>query len=155
MSTQMVWTRQGMRLAPAGPFTAYKTYRIFAPPSTHWAPATCAEVGCGPYTGGWRTIVDETTDQGRAQAFYIRRRSGRRFTEDRDDAGLTVFAFEPGQRCFAADRHRRRLDRPPLYLVEDGDWRRKTGRRRHAGVMDWVDDFANHQDRIAAAVQRG
>src|SRR2546426_5952298 len=97
------------------------TYQILAPVATHWRPATCAEVDCGPYLHGWVSRVDERTDLGQAQAHYIRRESGRAHREERDDAGLTVFTFGPGQRCFAADNHHLRLDRVEIYRRRGGD----------------------------------
>jgi hypothetical protein len=50
-----------------------------------------------------------------------------------------------------------RLDRPELYLVADGDWRgNPTGRQRtHQNAADWVEDFGEHQLRIADQVERG
>ena len=97
-----------------------------------------------------------------ALTHYIRKNSGRRFVESRvlSDEGvpLTAFRFEAGQRCFRADEHRARLERPEIYLVRDGDWRgnpRGTEPRRHASAADWVDDFANHQETLANRLKEG
>lgn len=83
------------RSPPQLPAHAMKTYSIVSPISTHYRPATCAEVGCSGYTRGWLTVLDESTQQGQGQAYYIRRQSGRRFAEDRGSSGLTVFRFPP------------------------------------------------------------
>lgn len=142
------------RITPVLPTTAFKTYQVVAPPSTHWRPATCAEVDCGGFLHGWRSLIDERTALGQQQAHYIRRESRRKHTEHRDEAGLTVFDFEAGQRCFAP--HKVRLDRPEVYLVRGGDWRgNPAGQvRRHANAADWTEDFALHQERLADQIER-
>ena len=150
--------RQPFRVAPHLPAAAMKTYQILAPAGTHWRAATCAEVDCGAYLHGWATRVDEATDMGARQAHYIRRQSGRAFSAARDEAGLTVFTFPPGQRCFRASDHRVRLDRAEFFVVRDGDWRgnpRGTQPRQHVRAADWVDDFANHQQALANRLERG
>jgi hypothetical protein len=140
------------RITPNLPASAYKTYHITSPISTHYRTGTCAEAGCLAYRHGWQTSVDEATDLGQRQAHYIRKLAGRRFVERRTELGLTAFTFEPGQQCFA--EHKVSLDRPELYVVRGGDWRgNPTGDvRKHAGPDSWVNDFAEHQDRIARAV---
>jgi hypothetical protein len=143
-------------IQPNMPVTAYKTYRILAPVSSHFRPGTCAEADCPHYLGGWQSIIDESTVQGQEQAHYIRKLSGRSFKERRNEIGLTVFSFEAGQKCFGG-QHQVRLDRPELYVVQDGDWRgNPTGRvRRHADAADWVDDFGEHQQRLADLREEG
>lgn len=142
---------------PKLPVTAYKTYEIAAPRSTHFRAATCAEADCRYHVNGWQTAVDESTDLGKQQAYYIRNQSGRRYSEDRNlTPGLTLFTFEPGQTCFAADRHVVPLDRPALFLVRGGDWRgNPTGELVRRSADDWVDDFATHQDKLATELQKG
>jgi hypothetical protein len=153
------------RVDPKLPVGAMQTYQILAPAPTHFRPATCAEADCGNYRHGWVTQIDELTDQGKLQAWWIRNRSGRSFREDRDAApGLTVFTFEAGQTCFyrlgepldPARPHQVRIDRPEIFLVRGGDWRGHTGDvRRHTSPADWVDDFGEHQLRLADKVERG
>jgi hypothetical protein len=140
---------------PAMPPSAYKSYVISAPLRTHWGPATCAAVDCGHYLGGWDSLIDERTELGQQQAWYIRKESGRRFTEERRPDGLTVFRFEAGQRCF--QQHKARNMRPETYLERGGDWRgNPTGQRRvHARPDDWVESFALNQDRLRAIQERG
>ncbi|HZN70563.1 MAG TPA: hypothetical protein VFC00_02600 [Micromonosporaceae bacterium] len=146
---------QPFRITPKLPVQAMKTYQIHAPASTHFRAATCAEVECGAYTSGWRTTVDESTELGQGQAYYIRKQSGRLFTEHRNEANLTVFTFEAGQRCFQADAHRTRVERPEIYVVRNGDWRGYGEARRYSRAEDWVDDFANNQDQLARRLESG
>lgn len=126
-----------------------KTYVIDAPTRV----ATCAEVDCPHYLNGWRTVIDETTEQGQRQAVYVRQRSGRRFTEARAEGGLlTEFTFYPGQRCFT--EHHVHLDEQNSYLVRGGDWRGNplgVPTYRHTSADSWVDDFATHQERLRRA----
>jgi len=146
------------RITPALPAEQMKTYAVVTPRATHWRPATCSEAGCPNHLNGWKSVIDETTDLGRAQAAYIRERSGRRYTEWRDQPWLggTVFTFEAGQECFA--QHEVPLERDPLFLVRDGDWRgnpRGTPARVHQRPADWVEDFATHQQRLKDRLERG
>jgi len=141
------------RLGPGN----FKTYQILAPKSTHFRKATCEEFGCDAMANGWKTVVDETSEIGMAQALYIRKHSGRKFREDRGVVdNLTIFIFVAGQRCFR--EHMLRLDRPEVFLVKDGDHRgnpRGTEPRRHVRASDWVEDFAEHQDGIAQKIKEG
>lgn len=146
------------RVEPLMPAHAYKTYAIVAPRSTHFVPASCAEVDCPHFLNGWQSVIDETTELGQRQAYYIRKQSGRAHREERRPDGLTVFTFEAGQPCFDAGKHTRRLDRPELYIVRDGDHRgnpRGTEARQHARPQDWVEDFAEHQQALADEHQKG
>lgn len=137
------------RVQPVGPPGAYQTYRIISP-ADRAVKTACEEAGCAAWRYGWETRVDEGTDLGRAQAAYIRTRSGRTFRELRD-GGLTVFRFGPKQRCFAEHK-----TRPEIYLVRAGDWRADRGLiRRHTRAADWVEDFAEHQARLAEQQRRG
>lgn len=146
------------RIEPKLPAGAMKTYGILAPASTHFRVATCAEIDCPPHLYGWTTTVDERTELGQSQAHYIRKQSGRRFTETRNALGLTEFTFEAGQKCFKAGDHQARLERPEIFVVRDGDHRgnpRGTATRKHASAADWQDDFAHHQQTLADKFQEG
>lgn len=136
---------------PQVPVRAYQTYSIVSP-TDRTVVAACEQVGCAAWRNGWESTIDETTDLGKRQAAYIRRESKRTFREQRTAAGLTVFRFEPGQRCFAEHR-----TRPEIYAVRDGDYRgNPTGRaRRHQRPQDWVEDFGEHQQRIADQREKG
>lgn len=142
-------------LPPNLPKGMYRTFQISSPLATHYRPATCEETGCEAYTGGWRSSIDEATELGQRQAHYIRRESGRRFSEYRDDAGLTVFTFEAGQACFGAAQHTVRLDRPEIYTTKRGWYGCRGGERQHANAADWVDDFQTNQDWLKTRADRG
>ena len=104
--------------------------------------AACEDVRCESWQSGWETHIDEATPLGREQALYIRHMSGRTLTEQRTAAGITVFRFEPGQRCFAEHR-----TRPGRYLVR--------GVREHSNVGDWIEDAAEHVTSIEDQRKRG
>ncbi|MGA5116850.1 hypothetical protein [Streptomyces pseudogriseolus] len=145
-----------MRLQPNLRPAEYKTYAITAPISTHFRPGTCEEADCPNYRSGWKSVIDERSDLGQAQAHYIRKESGRKFTESQDAFGLTTFTFEAGQPCFT--QHKVRLERPELYIVRDGDWRGNplgTQVRQHTRPELWAEDFAEHQDRLARTIEKG
>lgn len=144
------------RLAPRLPAGRMKTYSITSPLPTHWRKATCAEVDCPAYASGWKSLIDESTELGQKQAHYIRKQSGRGFTEQREGA-LTAFVFEAGQPCFGADAHKLPTGRPELFKVRGGDWRGnpRGESRTHTRAADWVDDFANHQQALADRLARG
>jgi hypothetical protein len=144
------------RIAPKLDPQAFKTYQVVAPLPTHFRSASCQEARCSNYLSGWRTVIDEISDLGKRQAHYIRKQSGRAFTEYKDEAGMTAFTFEAGQRCFA--QHQVRTDTPEIYLVKGGDWRGNpmgVRPRRHASADDWVEDFAEHQQRLADEISKG
>lgn len=146
------------RLAPAMPPHAYKTYGMSLPLPTHWRNATCDEVDCEAYRGGWVTTVDLSTDLGQKQADYIRHDRSRQASEQRTGLSEAKFVYGPGQRCFAADDHRVPLDRAPRFVVAGGDWRgnpRGTPVQVHRNASEWCEDFAEHQDRLATAIRKG
>ena len=132
-------------IVPRLPAKAFKTYIVLSPHDTAIR-AVCEQVGCRRWHRGWKSIFDESTPRGRDQAAYVRCESGRTFREQRTGEGLTVFLFEPYQRCF--EDHQ---TWPEVYFVRGGDWRgNPTGQRRvHTRAADWVEDFALHQQRLA------
>lgn len=132
----------------------YKTYAVVSPLSTHWRKATCAEVDCPHYLNGWRTQVEQLTPDLREAV----RTSGRKYTVSAVAPGFTYLVFEAGQPCFAAATHRKRIEREPLYIVRDGDWRgnpRRTRARQHLNPQTWVEDFAEHQQKLADEIKKG
>jgi hypothetical protein len=138
------------RIEPAMPPQAYKTYQLVSPRDV-LVKTACEQVACPAWLNGWESPIDEATDLGRAQAAYIRQQSGRTFAELRTQAGLTVFRFASRQRCFADHQ-----TRPETYLVTRGDWRSEFDLiRRHTRPVDWVDDFAEHQQTLADRLERG
>lgn len=140
------------RIEPAGPASAYKTYRIDTP-HDRTERTTCEEIRCEAWEHGWQSQIDEATALGQQQAAYIRHHSGRTFREQRTAAGLTVFTFERQQRCFADHK-----TRPEVYSVRGGDHRgNPAGLRpvRHSRAADWIEDFSEHQHRLAEQIERG
>lgn len=139
------------RIEPNLPVSAYQTYSITAPSDTGHKSA-CERANCQAWRHGWTSTIDESTELGQRQAAYIRQQSGRTFREQHTEAGLTVFRFESGQRCFAEHG-----TRPEIYLVRDGDWRgNPTGRQRqHTRAQDWVEDFGEHQLRLVDQQKKG
>jgi len=137
-------------LEPQGSVTDYKTYQIAQPKTPHTRIADCQAAGCLAYEFGWRTIVPMLS----AQADYIRNHSGRKFREEPGGDGTAVFTFYPEQQCFT-EHHVE--DRPQLFAVRDGDHRgNPTGRRRlHTNGKYWVEDFAEHQDRLKTQLEKG
>lgn len=133
---------------------AYRTYAVVSPLSTHFRSATCAEVDCPHYVNGWRVRLEALTPD-LAQAA---RRSGRKYAEQAVAEGETYLVFEAGQPCFRAGEHRIRSDRPPLYLVRPGDHRvdpRTVKGRLHQRPENWVEDFAEHQQKLTDEIQKG
>ena len=143
------------RITPALPVYAYKTYGMHLPATTHWRPATCEEAGCQHYLKGWQTIVPSDSDHARLiRSADFRRRY--RYTEEPGEGPLAVFTFPAGQACFKASTHKVSLGRPGIFTVRGGDWRGMTSPvRTHKRAMDWVEDFAEHQERLATAMERG
>ncbi|MFG2372554.1 hypothetical protein ACGFY9_13885 [Streptomyces sp. NPDC048504] len=139
------------RIEPELGAGAFQTYEIRAPRDVRLRSA-CEQTGCPAWRQGWESVIDESTPLGQGQAAYIRTRSGRTFREQKNGAGLTVFRFESGQRCFAEHR-----TRPDIYLVRDGDWRgNPTGRQRqHTRPEDWVEDMAGSLDAVRTGRERG
>lgn len=133
---------------------AYKTYAMVSPLSTHFRPATCAEVDCPHYLNGWRTRVETLTPE----LLRTARNSGRHYTVEQVAQGESYLVFSAGQPCFKASQHRARIERPPLYVVRDGDHRgnpRGTKARLFQRPDQWVDDFATHQQKLADEIQKG
>jgi hypothetical protein len=117
-----------------------------------WRAATCAEIECDGWRLGFALRIDEATPLGQAQAAYLRADRTRRAVESRDPLGLTVFTYEPGQRCTASDdiRHRVPVEREPLYILRDP----RRG-RREVGQTQWTDTLGEHVERYAAMRARG
>lgn len=110
--------------------------------------AACHEVRCEAWQFGWETLIDERTPLGAAQAAYIRHQSGRAFTELRSaepcPGGVTVFRFEPRQRCFAEHR-----TRPARWLIRNGSL------REVPTMADWTGDLGDHMNRLQDQLGKG
>ena len=94
-------------------------FRVLMSPKTHRQRATCAEVDCPQYLGGWLTVVAV----GSLQDDYIRNRSGREWTVTKVGDSQLEYRFPAGQRCFDSDQHTRLNGREPFYVHETAERR--------------------------------
>jgi hypothetical protein len=144
------------RITPTLPAAAFRSFSILKPAETHTRPATCREADCEAYRSGWVTIAPEgeRADYVRTLAQVAPGRDHRwSFSEVPAGAGLVEFRFPAGQPCLRYWTHRVSLDRPELYVVRGGDWRRYTPpARRYDRADQWVDDFATGQARLARLI---
>jgi hypothetical protein len=141
-----------MHVAPLLGAEHMKTYQMAQPLATHWRPATCEEVDCPNYLNGWKVRVDGLPPQLLAAATS----SGREYARLDVAQGEAWLVFAAGQPCFAASAHRVLVGRPQRYFERGGDFRgNPRGERRELKAADWVDSFANHQDKIATVQGRG
>lgn len=148
--------RQPNRLDPALPATAMQTFQIVAPEGTHTRKASCEEVECPNYARGWRMKLDLATELGQRQARYIKHDSGRSYKVVDQRDGLVTLEFAAGQPCF--QEHRVRNSLPEIYRVKGGDHRGnplKTVTRVHKRPETWVEEFAEHQDKLKTRIERG
>ncbi len=145
-----MFKQQPNRLPSLGTPSDYTTFEIRALPDTTVV-AACKDVGCDYWRSGWDSPVDERTAEGRLQAYAIEH-SGRTFTRLKRADGVTVFRFDPYQRCFREHR-----TKPDLWLRRGGDWRvdPKEPVRRHVRAADWVEDFQEHEGRLANLREKG
>jgi hypothetical protein len=122
---------------PRLPVEAYQTWSVKSRPDKR-VKAVCERVGCPRWRAGWESVIDESTQLGQQQAAFIR--SSRRTFKEQRAAGLTVFRFEPYQRCF--EDHQ---TMPEKYLVRGGDHRAAVGQVRvHTRPEDWVEHVQQH-----------
>lgn len=144
------------RITPNLPSKAYKTFQVKAPKSTHTRPASCEEVECEQYAKGWRMKIDLNTDLGQKQAYYIKKHAGRAYKVADQRDGMVTLEFPGGQPCF--QEHRVRNELPEKFLVKGGDYRGNplgTKTRVHTKPEHWVEEFAENQDRLKTAIERG
>jgi hypothetical protein len=148
--------REPKRIKPQLGAENFQTFQVTSPISTHTRRGTCEEAECQAYKNGWRMKIDLQTELGQKQAHYIKYNSGRSFKKIGFQDGLVTLEFSPNQECFA--EHRIRIDRPEVYRVKGGDYRGnplKIPTRVHKRPEYWVEEFAENQDRINRAIERG
>jgi hypothetical protein len=143
------------RVVPKLGAHAYKSYSWRQPLSSHFRRVTCAEAQCRDYVHGWVTVVDTATPLGQRQFDYLSHDRSRSWHMEKTGTSLVSFTYPPGNEGFDSARHEhyKPAGRPPVLLVQDGDWRGNP-RGTQARIMrpeDWVDDFATHQERLARA----
>jgi hypothetical protein len=141
-----------MLLEPGLPVHAKQTYSIRMPPSTHTRKATCAEVDCPDYLHGWRLRLDGL----QPADVHAVRHCGRRYVETHLAEGETWLVFEAGQPCFRSQSHTVQV-RPELYVIRGGDHRGnpRGDRRVMSSAQAWVDDFGEHQEKLADKQKEG
>lgn len=149
----MEFKRPLNRITPVGPVQGYRTFQVVAPLSTHWRAATCQEVDCPQYLGGWRIRVEVLEPQ----MLHTARTSGRKFSELHVAEGENWLVFEAGQPCFRASEHRKLLDRQEIYIARDGDYRgNPTGRvRKHSRPEFWVEEMQENNLAVRERLERG
>ena len=83
------------------------------------------EYECDHWVLGWDTVVDTSTELGRAQNDYITQDKSRTYKMTKEGFTLVRFHYEPGTQPFAGPKHdhRVRIDREPNFLVVGGDFR--------------------------------
>lgn len=146
------------RIDPVGPAHAYKTYGMSMPLRTHWRQVSCEEIGCEAYLHGWVSTFDVSTELGQRQFAFCRMDRTRSYSLQRPSVSLVKLVYAPGNTCFRRDEHRVPLQRPARFYVAGGDFRgnpRGIPLRVHQRAEDWCEDFAEHQDRLSAAIERG
>lgn len=135
------------------PPQARTSYVILSPKATHYKEVDCREFGCLHYQRGWASKIDERTELGKAQAGYIRTKSGRRFTEEKLETSETLFRFSPEQKCFST--HIVPTGREEIYVKRNGDPRLWTSDSWQMSTRSWLDDFGEHQERLADEAKKG
>ena len=151
------------RIAPELGPQYYKTYQMDMPLDSHWRWVSCEMYECDPFMKGFVLKCDISTELGKRQAYFALHDTTRSCTMERVSPIMVHFHYKPGNKCFhniPGDelRHKLPIGRPPFYLVSGGDWRgnpRGTTTMTHRRPEDWIDDFANHQDKLATVFQRG
>ena len=144
------------RITPKVGAQYYQTFQVTSPVSTHTRRGSCEEVECAQYARGWKMRLDLTSELGQKQAYYIKHSSGRSYKVVSQENGLVELEFAANQDCF--QEHRVPLDRPEIYRVRGGDFRGnplRTVTRVHKKPEYWVEEFAEHQDRISRVIEKG
>ena len=150
VSQHMVTSPDGMRFLPPGRPSEYSTYSVHTPLATHWRKATCEEVNCPQYLNGWGLRIEQVT----ARDVYTAEHSGRKFRRVQVGPGETWLVFEAGQPCFRASAHRKKIERPELFVLRRGDFR-APGDPVKLGASSWLDSFGENQENLSAAIERG
>jgi hypothetical protein len=134
---------------------SYLTFAIRQPMVTHFRVATCAEVECQAYLGGWQLRVEQLSDM----LLHTARNAGKKFMELEVSETEHYLVFEPGQPCFSAAQHRAPLERPAFFYAGRGHWSSRIFSTRTAQKFnrpeDWAERMDEHLDRIRVKIQEG
>lgn len=131
--------------------------------------AGCHEVvdgvrACEAFWHGWTTTLNPLEQSHAASIHYLDSGdSGRHFTKEITADALHRYTFTPGQRCFTAPHTVIDRQEEAQYLILAGDYRHYIGEKDengkvkpelvHSGGDAWIDDFANHQEKLARAAE--
>jgi hypothetical protein len=134
----------------------YETYGMALPLKTHWVPASCEEVNCEPFLYGFVTTIDVSTPLGQKQYDFLIKDRKRTYSLQRPSMHIFKFIYPPGTICMAYADHKLPKDRPGTFYKRRGDYR-LVGQRPQIFKRpeDWVDEFGNHQLKLAALIQKG
>ncbi len=148
--------RPVQRLQPRTPVQAMQTYRISRPAATHTRPATCEEVECPDFVGGYTVRLPRGDDRiallreaaaGRVDGLK------RSITYEYRERAEQVFVVSGP--CLKATTQRAPIDRPEIYRVRGGDWRANLGLiRKHSRPEHWVEDMQENLDAVRRRIER-
>lgn len=142
-----MFTRPLNRPTPSLPASDMISHHIVAPLSSHWRKATCEEIGCLQFHNGWAIPLAGKDDGDLWQLQHC----GRRYVEGELEGFGRAYFYEAGQPCFLASTHVKRIERPELFVVRDGDWRtalRDGNPRVFSGADAWADHYQTHVEQF-------
>lgn len=144
-----------MRIVPAAPVQGFRSFGMRA---TRRVRATCEEFECDGWAKGWITAVPPgSPDEGVLRAACDGRVDGFRRAwrvVEVTPNGFHAYNFDAGQPCLRASTHT--VPWGFAFHHRDGDWRgNPTGLVvPHPSGQSWVDEFGQHQERIAHQRER-
>lgn len=145
------------RIPPGLPASQMTSFELHQPLETHYRFVSCTEAECAKRANGWQMGFD-LTDERKVQAAnalaVIAKRRNMIFSHQTLGSVVT-FTFQPGQDCF--EPHRVALERDPIAIVRNGDWRGnpRGETRQHSNLENWVDDMQNNLDQVRTIAERG
>lgn len=146
------------RIQPLLPAHAMTTFEVRQPLATHFRSVSCEEAQCSHFAAGWITgfsDVDLPHKWDAAQTYgQLATKRGLKFMVHRTGNTVT-FTFPAGQQCL--EGHRVALDRPPLFIVRNGDWRGNPRRQQrvHQTGADFQEHWMESQARLDRAISKG
>ena len=110
-------------------------YQITWPKDSHFRKATCEEVDCPHFMGGWitRVVIGSPQDK------YIKQDKSRKQVGVKTTEAEIDYYYEPGQECFRP--HTLKIERPPFFTVNQPGL--ESGRliRRNMSFDRWTNHF--------------
>lgn len=132
----------------------YTTFSIQTTDKEHWRKATCEEVNCPYYIKGYKVETDESKPVGQKNAHLLRTDRSRKYTETRNEYGMTVFTYPVGTACM--NLHKVRIEKPEIFVVKGGDHRgnpKGIPTRVHTKAEFWAEEFSETQDKIIKRIE--